>query len=188
MQLAREALALFFLRTNELVRETPQFFFGLLRPSVLLFGAPFEHADANHRDDGDRQAQCHACQECPGEVLVKLPLTLGGRLLLRVQGTVVNRLDLCRELHDGITPRDNLAPQKAVTVDLGRIVEERRVRTPILVELAPQLAVLPEVGFAQQRFQLRRQLLALRVVGQKPRAVFGGRSHRVEQVVARENA
>ena len=60
--------------------------------------------------------------------------------LLRVQVAVVQCLDLGRDLHDGIAPRHDLAAQKAVAIDLSvRAVEQRRVRAPVFIELAPEL-------------------------------------------------
>ena len=65
--------------------------------------------------------------ERAGQVLVQLALPRGRRLLLRVQRAVVDLLDLGGDPHDGVAPRHNLAPQKAVAIDRGRAVEQRRV-------------------------------------------------------------
>ena len=189
VQLARETLALFLLRPHQLVREPPQLLFGLLRAAVLLLGAAFEHADADDGDDGHRQAQTsRLAASVARQVLMQLALALGRRLLLRVQGAVVDRLDFGGDPHDRIAPRHDLAAQKAIAIDLGRAVEQRRIRAPVIVELAPELAVRPRIGLAQQRLELGDHLFALEVVGDEPRAVLGGRRRRVEQIIARENA
>ncbi len=119
---------------------------------------------------------------------MQLSLARGRRLLLRVQRAVVDRFDFGRDPHDCIAARHDLPAQKTVSIDFGRAVEERRIRVPVLVELAPQLAILFRIGFAQQRFQLADHLFAFEMVGDQPRAVFGGRGRRVEQIIARQYA
>ena len=100
--------------------------------------------------------ECQARRQRGREVLMQLALARGRRLLLSVQRAVVDRLDFGRDPHDRIAARHDLPAQKTVAIDLGRAVEERRIRAPVLVELPPQLAVLFRIGFAQAAAPARR--------------------------------
>src|SRR5688572_26356991 len=187
MQLAREALALLFLSPDELVRKAPQFLLGLLRAPMLFFRTPFEHAYADDGDNGYSEPECEARRQRTRQVLMQLALARRGCLLLCAERAVVDRFDLRRDLHDAVAPRYDLTAQKIVAIDLCRAVEEGRVRAPVLVYLAPQLAVLFGLAFAQQRLELPNHLLAFLVIGQQPRLVFRRRGGGVEQVVARQD-
>ena len=155
---------------------------------MLLLGAAFEHADSDDGNDRHGEAQREAGGQRCAQVLMQLALAVGRRLLLRLQGAGVDRLDFGGDPHHLIAARHNLAAQKAVTIDVGRAVEQRRVRAPVFVELAPQLLIRPRIGFAQQGLELADQLFAFEVVRHEPRAILRRRRRGVEQVIARENA
>ena len=155
---------------------------------MLLLGAAFEHADSDDGDHRHGEAQREAGGQRRAQVLMQLALAVGGRLLLRLKSAGVDRLDFCGDPQHLIASRHNLPAQKAITIEVGRAVEQRRVCAPVFVELAPQLLIRSWIRFAQQRLELADQVFAFEVIRHEPRAILRRRRRGVEQVIARENA
>ena len=140
VQLARQVLALFLLRRDQLLRKLPHLAFGLLRALALLVRPPLEDAQPEHGAQRHREAEEHALPEQPMEVVVERGVPPGDFGALRVEVGVVQLLDLLRDGQHRLASRHDFAPQETRTpYDLlgRRPIEERIESLPSSPRAAP---------------------------------------------------